>query len=73
MTHAPPEVIFMFPQSGAAEAPKDQAMVRVVPRVPYENSPEEMTFCIQDVFRPGTHLPNNNEYSLHPFVLVPGE
>ena len=26
-TLAPPEVIFMFPQGGAAEAPKDQVMI----------------------------------------------
>ena len=73
VTRAPPEVIFMFPQSGAAEAPKDKEMIRVVPMVQYEHAPEEMTVCLQDVVRPGPHLPNNPEHAPHPFVSVPGE
>ena len=32
-THAPPELIFMFPQSGATEVPKDKVMIQVVPGV----------------------------------------
>ena len=39
-TRAPPEVIFMFPQSGAAEASKDQIIIQVVPGVPDGHVPE---------------------------------
>ena len=40
---APPELIFMFPQGGAAEAPNDQVTIQVVPGVLDGHVPEEMT------------------------------
>ena len=67
-TRAPPEVIFMFPQSGSAEAPKDQVMIRVLPWVPDIHVPEETTVRLQDVVRPGPHLPHNPNHAPHPFV-----
>ena len=51
-THASPEVFFMFPRSGAAEALKDQVMIRVVPGVLDGHVPEETTVRLQDVVHP---------------------
>ena len=62
----------MFPHSGAAEAPKDQVMIQVVPGVQDGHVPKETTVRLQDVVRPGPHLPTNTKHDLHPFFLVPG-
>ena len=61
----------MFPRSGAAEASKYQLMIRFVAGVPDGHVPEKTMVCLQDVVRPGTHLPHNPDHALHPFVLVP--
>ena len=42
-TRAPLELIFMFPQSGAAEVTKDQVMIPVVPGVQDGHVPKETT------------------------------
>ena len=62
----------MFPQSDAAEAPKDQVMIQVVPGVSDRHVPDNMTVRIQDVVRPGPHLPHHSDHDPHPLVLVPG-
>ena len=62
----------MFPQSDAAEAPKDQVMIQVVHGVPDGHVPDNMTVRIQDVVRPGPHLPHHSDHDPHPLVLVPG-
>ena len=61
----------MFPQSGTAEAPKDQVMIQVVTEFLYGHITEETTVRIQDVVRPGPHLPHHLEHAPHPFILVP--
>ena len=45
-TRAPLELIFMFPQSSAAEAPKDQVMIQVVPGIQDKHVPKETTIRI---------------------------
>ena len=45
-THAPPELIFMFPQSGIAEVPKDPVMIQVVPGIQDGPVPTETTVRI---------------------------
>ena len=49
-------VVFMFPQSGAVEAPKDQVMIQVVPGVLDRHIPEDTEFRPQDVVCPGPYL-----------------
>ena len=46
--HGPPEVLYVFPQGGAVEAPKDKVMIRVLHGVPDGHVPEETTFCPQN-------------------------
>ena len=71
-TRAPPELIFMFPQSGDAEAPNDQVMIRVVPGVQDGHVPKDTTVRLQDIVRPVPHLHPHPEHAPHPFFLVPG-
>ena len=44
-------------------------MIQVVTGVPVGHFPEETTVRIQDVVRPGPHLPHHLEHAPHPFVL----
>ena len=62
----------MFPQSGAAEALKYQAMIRVVPGVLDGHVPEETTVCLQNVVHPGPHLHHNIYHAPHLFISVLG-
>ena len=71
-TRAPPELIFIFPQSISAEVPKDQIMIRVVPGVPGGHVPKDTTVRLQDIVRPVPHLSQNLDHDPHPFFLVPG-
>ena len=71
-TRALPKVSFMFPQSGAVEALKDQVMIRVLPGVLDGHVPEETTVRLQDVVHPGPHLPHNIDHAPHLFISVPG-
>ena len=57
-TRAPPELICMFPQSGAAEAPNDQVMIRVVHGVKYGYVPKDTTVRLQDEVRLVPRLPH---------------
>ena len=70
--HAPPEVIFMLPQSGAVEAPKDQVMIRVVPGFPGVHVTKETKVRLQYVVSPRPHIPPYPEHAPHPFVSVTG-
>ena len=71
-TRAPTELICMFPQSGATEAPTDQVMIQVVPGVQDRHVPKDTMFPVEDVVRPVPHLPHNIDNAPHPFLLVPG-
>ena len=71
-TRAPPELIFMFPHSGAAEAPKDQVMIQVVPGVPDGHVHKDTMVCLQDIVRLVPHLSTHPEHDPHSFFLVPG-
>ena len=70
-THATPELIFMFPQIGATEAPKDQVIIQVVPGFQDRHVTKDTTFRLQDVVCLGPHLPTNPDNDPHPFFLVP--
>ena len=68
-TRAPTEIIFMFPHSGTAEAPRDQVMIQVVTGFLDGHVTEETTVRIQDIVRPGPHLPHHIEHDLHTIFL----
>ena len=47
----------MLPQDHAAEAPKEQVVVQVMPGVPEGEILEQTAVCTKDVVRLGPHLP----------------
>ena len=70
--HSPPEVIFMFPQGGAAEAPNDKVMIRVFPGFLDGHVSEYTAARPQDVVCPVLHLPPHPNHSSCSPVTSPG-
>ena len=67
----PPEVLILFPQGGAAEAYKDQVMVRVMPGVLDGYIPKYTTIRPLGVICKEPYLPPRPDHAPLPPVLAP--
>ena len=63
-----PKVTFVLPLGNAAEAPKDQVIVCVVPGVLYGHILEQTAVCTKNLVRLGPHLLATTKHTPRPAV-----